>query len=257
MEEKLVLSVKKAFDILDILVFEDIHSKGVSLTKLSEKTDIKPNTLHNLLKTMISCGYVQQNENSHYMAGKRCKQMGIINRFRITPEISEILNPALYKLCSSTGEAISFYVLDNGDRICYTNIQSSDIIKVDYTMLEENSIYDYPSGKVLVANCDKEALKEIVKKHGYPREYWNNASNMKQLEAEIEKAKKRVCLKRTSPDGKVVSYAIPVFTNDKKLLGSAGVYMPAYRANEQKEKLIIQELDNFAEYIMTNSIKQC
>lgn len=255
MEERLVLSVRKAFDILDILVFEDIHNKGVSLTKLSEKTGIKTNTLHNLLKTMIFCGYVQQNENLHYLAGKRCKQMGIINRFQITPEISEVLNAALYKLCNKTGESVSFYVLDNGERINYTNIQSSDIIKVDYTMLEENSIYDYPSGKVLVANCDKNELKEIIKKHGYPNEYWNNASTMEQLEAEIEKAKRLGCLKRVSPDGKVASYAIPVFTGDNKLLGSAGVYMPAYRADEGKEKLIIDELKKFAGDIMSHSKK--
>lgn len=255
MSEKLVLSVKKTFDILDILVFEDIHNKGVSLTKLSEKTGIKPNTLHNLLKTMIHCGYVEQNESSHYTAGKRCRQMGIINRFKITPEISEVLNASLYKLCNKTGESVSFYVLDNGERICYTNIQSSDIIKVDYTMLEENSIYDYPSGKVLVANCDKYELGEIIKKHGYPKKYWNNISNMKQFEEELEKAKKAVCLKRISPDGKVASFAVPVFTKDNKLLGSAGVYMPAYRFNEEKEKSIIQELMNFADYIKNNSNK--
>jgi len=256
MEEKLVLSVRKALDILDILVFEDIHNKGVSLTKLSEKTGIKTNTLHNLLKTMIFCGYVQQNENLHYLAGKRCKQMGIINKFQITPEISEVLNEALYKLCSNTGESVSFYVLDNGDRISYTNIQSSDIIKVDYTMLEENSIYDYPSGKVLVANCDKDELKDIIEKHGYPHKYWNNISNMKQFEQEIEKARKLGCLHRISPDGKVASYAAPIFTNDNKLLGSAGVYMPAFRASEEKEKLIINELMKFAEYIKNNTMKR-
>lgn len=255
MEGKLVLSVRKAFDILDILVFEDIHNKGISLTKLSEKTGIKTNTLHNLLKTMISCGYVEQNENLHYLVGKRCKQMGIINRFQITPEISEVLNEGLYKLCTNTGEAVSFYVLDNGDRICYTNIQSSDIIKVDYTMLEENSIYDYPSGKVLVANCDKASLKEIIKKHGFPKKYWNNISNMKQFDEEIEKAKKSGCLKRISPDGKVASYAAPVFTNDNKLLGSAGVYMPAFRADEKKERLVINELKKFAEEILYKSKK--
>ncbi len=249
MENNLVNSIKKAFDILDILVFEDIHNKGISLTNLSEKTQIKPNTLHNILKTMIYCGYVEQNKNSHYLSGKRCKQVGVINRFQITPELSTVLQSALYDLRSRTNESVSFYVLDNGERINYTNIQSNDIIKVDYTMLEENSIYEYPSGKILVAYCDKEELKKIITKHGFPKECWDNILSIGELEIQIEKIRMLGYVKKISSDGKVASYAVPAFTKEGKLLGSIGVYMPAYRANEEKEYLVIKELKQAAECI--------
>lgn len=59
MFEKIVNSVKKALDILDILIFEDIDRRGISLKELSERSGIRPNTLHNILKTMKQCGYEQ------------------------------------------------------------------------------------------------------------------------------------------------------------------------------------------------------
>jgi DNA-binding IclR family transcriptional regulator len=252
-EDTLVNSIKKAFDILDILVFEDIHNNGLSLTKLSEKTQIKTNTLHNILKTMIYCGYVEQNSNSHYLAGKRCKQIGIINRFQITPELSTILHTALYGLNTNTNESVAFYVLANGERINYINIQSKDIIKVDYTMLEENSIYEYPSGKILVAFCDKEELKKIIAKHGYPQEYWNNISDAEELEKEIMNIRKSGYINCLSSDKKIVNYAIPAFTSDGKLLGSIGLYIPAFRNDEKNDSFMLTEIIQAAEYIKDNS----
>jgi DNA-binding IclR family transcriptional regulator len=253
MEDNLVNSIKKAFDLLDILIFEDIHNEGISLTKLSEKTQIKTNTLHNILKTMIYCGYVEQNSNSHYLAGKRCKQIGIINRFQITPELSTILNEALYGLSTKTNESVVFYVLANGERINYINIQSKDIIKVDYTMLEENSIYEYPSGRILVAFCEKEELNKIIAKHGYPLKYWNNISNAEELEREITNIRKSGYITSMSSDKKIVNYAIPAFTNDGKLLGSIGFYIPAFRYDEKKGSFILAEIIQAAEYIKNNS----
>ncbi len=253
MEENLVNSIKKAFDILDILIFEDIHNQGISLTKLSERTQIKTNTLHNILKTMIHCGYVEQNHNSHYMAGKRCKQIGIINRFQITPELSEVLHSALYGLNTKTNEAVAFYVLVNGERINYINMESRDIIKVDYTMLEENSIYEYISGRILVAFCDEAELEKIVEKHGYPRQFWNHISNLEELKSEIAEIRKKGYLKSMSPDKKIANYAMPAFTKDGKLLGSIGVYLPAFRNDKDKARVILSELQQAAEYIKGNS----
>ena len=47
----------------DLLIFEDLDKQGLRLSEISQKTDIKPNTLHNLLRTMIDKDYIQQYEN--------------------------------------------------------------------------------------------------------------------------------------------------------------------------------------------------
>jgi Transcriptional regulator len=254
MEENLVNSIKKAFDILDILAFEDISHKGIRLKELSEKTGIRPNTLHGILKTMIYCGYLEQNENSLYLTGKRCRQIGVINRFQITPELSEILQRELYALRARTGESVSFYVLENGERINYTNIQSGDIIKIDYTMLEQKSIYEYPSGKVLIAYCPAAERELVIRKNGFPHELWNGISNMQSLEEECERIKAQGHSERYSETVREMSFAVPVFTNDGKLFGSVGIYTVLSHENRERVDYLIKELKSCATAIASYQI---
>ena len=240
MEQKFILSVKKAFDILDILAFQDIRHKGISLTELSRQTGIKPNTLHTILKTMILCGYAEQNASSRYLIGKRCRQIGILNQFHITPAVGQKLEQGLQRLSRLTGESVSFYVLEKGDRINYTNIQCNDVIKVDYTMLEQDSIYEYPSGKILVSYCSDEERELILQKHGYPKEKWDGIRCQAQLEEAISKIKHLGYAMLVTEQGQVASYAGPVFDSGGTLLGSVGVYMPSYRKTPEKEQMIIE-----------------
>ena len=223
------------------MAFEDYKGKGKSLKELSERLNIKSNTLYGILKTMIFCGYVEKDVHALYKTGRRCRQIGIMNRFQFTPRISNTLNSVVQRLCRETGEGVSFYVLDNGERINYINYQSSEIIKVDYTMLQENSIYDYPSGKILVAFCDDAERRLIINKHGYPCEHWNGAANAAALRNEIEKIRDMPYLKQETECGAVTSYAAAVMVGGM-LLGSLGIYMPGFRATDEKEKIITDAL---------------
>lgn len=244
---KPILSVKKAFDILDLLALEDYRENGMSLKELSEKLAIKPNTLYGILATMQQCGYVQKNSRALYTIGRRCRQIGLMNRLRHRSDTSGILAVLMKRLCHATGEGVSFYVLDNGERINFMNFQSNAIVRVEYTMLDDNSIYDYPSGKQLVAFCGEEELKKILKKHGYPREHWNGIGTRKELDAELARIRTQRILKQTSVDG-TTSYSIAVFARGE-LFGTLGVYMPTFRLTEEKETFIRHEMIKTAEEI--------
>ncbi len=238
----MIASIKKALDVLDILIFEDAQGRGLRLSELSERLDIKPNTLHGILQTIVACGYAEQDRGARYHIGKRCRQIGVINRFRITPGMAEKLNASLGRLCDETGESVSFYVLDDGDRIIYANFSSKDIIKVDYTMLEEDSMYAYPSGRVLLAHADGEALEAILRKHGMPP----GIESKGQL-IEVCKELREGWMLTKNKNG-VASFSIPIYY-EEQLLGAVGVYMPSYRCTEEKENIIKEQLRVFEEEV--------
>ena len=56
-----VKSVKKALDLLTLVAFEDPAGEGIPLNELASAMEFPPSSARNLLKTMISCGYVAQN----------------------------------------------------------------------------------------------------------------------------------------------------------------------------------------------------
>ena len=82
-----IAAVQKALDVLDVLVFEDPNRCGLRLAELAARLNQKPATLRGILKTMIACGYVEQDAHARYRTGKRCEQIGALNRLRLRPNL--------------------------------------------------------------------------------------------------------------------------------------------------------------------------
>ncbi len=242
---KEILSVQKAMLALDILAFQDFSGKGMRLNELARQMQLKPSTLHGILQTLVACGYVEQDENACYHTGKRFQQIWTLNRFRMNPAISMRLEEELHALCERTGESVSFYVLENGERINYNNLLGNFRIKVDYTMLEEHSIYDYPSGKILVAYANETQLKQIVEKHGFPHALWDGISAFGQLREAIARLRAQGYAARCTED--VASVSAPVLLPDGRLLGAIGVYMPVSHYDSAALGRAVSEMQKFAQ----------
>ena len=236
MSDTLVNSVKKAFGILDILVFEDHESKGLGLFELSRKTAIKPNTLRNLLKTMIACGYVKQDEQSKYLAGPKCANIGVLNRLLPGTAALSWMEELLGQLSEKIAETVIFTVLSDGNRIRLINAEQVHPVKVDFKVLENEHIYLKTTGRVLTAWADNYSLQRILNRWGMPGDKWNQITSINALQRELERIRRQgFCLA-------YVRMAVPVFTHEGKLLGAMGSYAPAYRCPEEKQKMIIREM---------------
>ena len=244
-----VASVRKAFDLLDILIFEDVDHDGVRLSDLAALTGQNPNTLHAILKTMIKCGYVSQNSKQRYVIGKRCRQIGLVNQLKITPQTAEVLDSQLKLLFDNTGMSVSFYVLSNGERINYSNMPQSRPTRVDYSMLDEKAIYQYPSGKVLVSYCSERDLTRIIRKNGYPESVWGNAADREGLDGLIRTLRQDGWSKRNNEQTKESSYSLPVFYPDGSLLGALGVYTSWEKHPNLNESELKRQMANCANAI--------
>ncbi|MBE7042293.1 MAG: hypothetical protein E7399_02230 [Ruminococcaceae bacterium] len=132
--------------------------------------------------------------------------------------------------------------MDKGDRINYANLQSNQVIKIDHSMLVQNSIYEYPSGQILVAYCSEQEREIILKRNGYPNEHWSNISSEAELMKSIEQIRAKQYASKLTEGGEVAAYASPVFDEENRLLGSIGVYLPSFRLTPEKEQMIIENL---------------
>ena len=100
-----VKAVGKALDLLDLLLFDHSWERGASLSELAATMQIPANTTHNLLKTMLACGYVSQIAAGRYAPGERCRQIGRLNLLK-TAETTRVLLPALRELNASSRNLI-------------------------------------------------------------------------------------------------------------------------------------------------------
>ena len=249
MKDTLINSVKKAFDILDILVFENIGNTGIGLFELSKKLGIKPNTLHGILKTMIALGYVQQDEASKYLAGPKCLMVGMVNRFAQNSPLLQKIEALMKELSEKIGEFVIFAILADGLRIPVLRIEHNHPIKIDISLLENENIYSKTTGRILTAYANEYNLKRILDRWGYPKKEWEDIEDQQAFDKVLSIIKQEGYSKDFVLSASVLSISVPILDKEKKLVGSLGSYAPLFRCDSKKQELILKELKRFAAMI--------
>ena len=241
-----VKSVKKALDILSILLFEDIERKGVELSVLAGKMRMPANSTHNLLKTMSTCGFVAQTENSRYIPGVKCEQIGRMNRIS-GKHSSETFKNCIIGLSESVQEAVVFAILLGGRRIVAATSDSNQMIKVDNKAMGSQNIYSLPTGRILTAYASEQELSEIKSVYGNPEGQWDGVKCRNDLLKVTDLIRKQgYCI--LNPDKfNLVSFACPVLDPEGNLLGALGCYAPLFRCHRNKQNLILKKLKQTSE----------
>ncbi len=244
MSKTIINSINKALTILDILVFEDFENEGIALSELSKMTEIKPSTLHNILKTMVHCGYVQQYDNLKYAAGMKCKSIGFLNKFSPGLPLYNKIEVIISALSKKLSEAVVFAVLIDGNRIPVVTCNNDNVIKVDCRSLEQKSIYSLVTGRILTAFANQNNLELIKEKWGFPGEKWDNINT----DLELSKALKNIQEKGFAENiegNSLYSIAVPA-VGEHGEIASIGCYAPLFRCDDQKRIKILNELKKTA-----------
>lgn len=249
MNDTLVQSVKKAMAILDILIFEDSEKNGIGLFEMARRLGQKPNTLHNIMKTMISCGYVKKTEKSLYAAGPKC--FDIVNEYKFTNKnvLIESIKPVLQQLSNRINESVVLTVLINGNRVPIINVINDNLIKVDFPLNEMGHIYEKPTGRILVAFADEYSFRLIKGKWGYPGEMWKNIIDDQSFEKTRAEVRNRGYDMEIESKDTVISVAVPVKDSSGKFVYSLGSYAPLFRCDKDKQAIILTELKETATLI--------
>ena len=107
-----VQSVERAFELMELI---GRAGGECSLTELSAESPLPPPTIHRLLRTLVTLGYVRQLPNRRYALGPRLIRLGVVaNR-----QLGAVAGPVLQSLVDELAETASLAVLD-GDMVIYT-----------------------------------------------------------------------------------------------------------------------------------------
>lgn len=255
MKDVPVLSVKKALDLLELIAANDIDEQGIGLSVLARGMGLAPNTARNLLKTMIVCGFVCQNESAKYTLGPKCDHIGRHRRHRA---LTTQIQPYLEKLGVEVQEVVLFAILHAGRRITIAQVDPKRTIQVHPGTEQTRNLYEFVTGRVLLAYTDKQEWPHIIEQYGLPGPIWEDIDSEEKLQAAAEKIRKAgECIMIKKPDG-LVALAVPVTDSQGLLLGSLGCYAPAFRCPEQTIKNILSRMketaNSMAEHIDTQDL---
>ncbi len=247
-----IKSLAKGLALLDELTAAALSTDGMPLSKLAQSLSAPSNTTHNLLQTLVACGYARQDERTLYHLGPKCWQMATLQR-ALAGDLTRLAMPALHAFAQECREAAVFTVLAAGRRVVLASVDAGQAVRVDSARVEQAGIYAMPTGRVLLAQADQVTRRQIVSREGWPGSRWDDIDSESQLDAACDAINAAGHSRIALPDSGVVALAVPVVDAVAKSLGSVGCYAPDFRCNSKKKKALLDGLRRTAEQIATAS----
>ncbi len=239
-----VQSVRKALDILDLVVEAGISSSSASLSALAEKMAMPRNSVHNLLKTLVACGYVEQRERGMYSAGIKCRQLVRLSRFE-SPAAREAITARMRKFANDQGEACLLVSLVNGERVVISYVDCDQAVRVSHATIEKIPFYEKPTGRLLAAIAGDLELQQILQRHGLPGAQWNDINDEQSLRDELAELRRQGYCQVDHENG-LAALACPVAAEGEQAWGVVGTYAPGYRCPPQRKKELLKALRTLA-----------
>lgn len=113
-------SVHRALDILEWLA---ASQRTVGVTDIAERFDVPKATVHRLLATLESRGYVSQDKDDHrYSMGIRCFELGSLWVEQL--DLRRVAAPTLKALNDVTGEMVHLAIYDRGEVVYIEKLDS-------------------------------------------------------------------------------------------------------------------------------------
>ena len=177
-----VQSVERALELLEALA-EPAEAQGVS--ELARATGLPVATIHRLLATMVSRGYVRQDARSHkYTLGSQLIRLGEA----AARDFAQFARPYLAELMEASGETANLAMLEDG-QVAYVAQVASRHHRVRMFTEVGRRVHPHTSGvgKVVLAFRPRVEVEALLARTGLPRRTPRTITDPARFLAELDK----------------------------------------------------------------------
>src|SRR5215216_2399828 len=202
-----VQSVERALELLEALA-DPGEAKGVS--ELARATGLPVATIHRLLATMVSRGYVRQDTSSHkYTLGSHLIRLGEA----AARDFAQFARPYLAELMEASGETANLAVLEDG-QVAYVAQVPSRHHRVRMFTEVGRRVHPHTSGvgKVVLAFRPRAEVEALLARAGLPRRTPRTITDPARFLAELDTvARQGYAIDSGEEEVGVGCLAVPVF----------------------------------------------
>ena len=177
-----VQSVERALELLEALA-EPGEAQGVS--ELARATGLPVATIHRLLATMVSRGYVRQEARSHkYSLGSHLIRLGEA----AARDFAQFARPYLAELMEASGETANLAMLEDG-QVAYVAQVASRHHRVRMFTEVGRRVHPHTSGvgKVVLAFRPRVEVEALLARTGLPKRTPRTITDPARFLAELDK----------------------------------------------------------------------
>ncbi|NLW07706.1 MAG: IclR family transcriptional regulator [Clostridia bacterium] len=227
-ENRTVQAVERALAIMDALAEA---GEPMAISELADRVQLNISTVHRLLSTLMSKGYVEQEEDSsHYKLGLKLFAMGKAALY--TKDIQLIGRPFLEEMVQRCNETANLAILDGREVVYLDQVESSNmvIVKMFARPGSRGPAHATASGKMLLSSLTDEELEKLLA--GVQLEQYTNETinDVDVLKKELQRIRRQgYAIDLGERDEGVRCIAAPVYNHEGKMVATISLSGPHTR----------------------------
>ena len=237
-----IKSIDKALDLLEFL-YDKKQETGI--VEISQNVNMVPSTVHRILTTLKSRGYVFQNQKTlGYLLGIKLFIFGC--ELQSNKLFINTINPYLAKLSKYTSETANLAILDGKDVLYLAKYETQEVLSTNIKIGTKIPAHCTALGKVLLAFHPANDFKQLYE-NDKPMVTLTpqSISSLEELKKELKKVRAQgYALDIEEYSIGINCISVPVFIQNGELLAAISITGPASRftmdkMEDAKEKLRI------------------
>ena len=231
----MIQSVVKAMNIVEYLSIDP--NREVPLKEIADALNMDHATCANIIKTLASRGYVQQNApRCGYKFGYMFYKL--TGAAMINEELTKIAREDVEKLGRKTNESAILSIIKNDKRIVLFHTIPDRALVVRPNI--DKSVYTANTGRVILANYTPDHLEKFIIRNSLPTEAeWPSIYRSENPDVEFRRSLnkiRRLGYEIDYDSAGIVGFAAPLWRKGH-VVGSVGVYLPSSRLSNEEDML--------------------
>jgi len=232
-------SIDKALNLLEFL---SVNEQETGITEISKNLHLGLSTVHRILFTLKSRGYVIQNLNTKkYRLGIKLFTLGCAAQS--TKSLVEITKPYLRQLSRSINETVNLAILEGKEVIYLAKAESSEVLTANIKVGTILPAHCTALGKVLLAFISDQEFDILYKANKpLPSLTSKSISSLEELKKNLKKVKKQgYAVDREEYKVGINCFAVPVINNEGIAIMAISITGPSSRFTiDEMEKVKVQ-----------------
>nr|WP_312578484.1 IclR family transcriptional regulator [Sedimentibacter sp.] len=153
-------SVERALEILECF----LDHKELTLSQISEKTNLSPSTAHRIISTLQSKHFLERDTGSKKIfLGNKINQLSTKLPNDTHDELKKVSYRHMLKLNEKYNENVRLFILDGEYKLCIAVVESTRSLRQIIRIGERHLLVSGAAGKIFLAYMDAGRRNEIIK----------------------------------------------------------------------------------------------
>ena len=235
--DQAVQSIERALLILETL---GQNPQGIGVTELGQSVGLHKSTVHRLLSTLMSIGYVEQDKDTErYRLGIKVLGLGleVLNNLDFRKEAL----PYMKELVEISRETVQLAVLDYGEVVIVERDHSPETIIVNLGLRAD--VHCTAEGKVLLAYLPRDEIIRILSRRPMTQYTVNTMTDVNNLLVHLEKVNNQgFAINAEELAEGLRSIAAPVFDHTGRVIAAISISGPTSRLTLERMARLVTVL---------------